>query len=67
MSEGTHGNLGHIGQSTACGGYRGKLPIKSEMWVSKDTGIDFKAYMNLMKALGMEKLLGKIAEYVESI
>lgn len=45
----------------------GKLPIKSELWVSKDTGIDFKAYMDLMKALGMKKMLGKISGFVESI
>ena len=45
----------------------GKLPIKSELWVSKDTGIDFKAYMDLMKALGMKKMLGKISSFVESI
>jgi|GEM_PF-3434749 len=45
----------------------GQLPIKSELWVSKDTGIDFKAYMDLMKALGMKKMLGKISGFVESI
>ena len=45
----------------------GKLPIKSVLWVSKDTGIDFKAYMDLMKALGMKKMLGKISNFVESI
>jgi hypothetical protein len=45
----------------------GKLPIKSELWVSKDTGIDFAAYMRLMKSLGMQKMLGKLSEFVESI
>jgi len=45
----------------------GKLPIKSVLWVSKDTGIDFKAYMDLMKALGMKKILGEISGFVESI
>lgn len=45
----------------------GKLPIKSVLWVAKDTGIDFKAYMDLMKALGMKKMLGKISSFVESI
>ena len=45
----------------------GKLPIKSELWVAKDTGIDFKVYMDLMKALGMKKMLGKISNFVESI
>jgi hypothetical protein len=45
----------------------GKLPIRSVLWVSKDTGIDFKAYMDLMKALGMKKMLGKISGFVESI
>lgn len=45
----------------------GKLPIRSVLWVSKDTGIDFEAYMDLMKALGMKKMLGKISSFVESI
>jgi hypothetical protein len=45
----------------------GKLPIKSELWVSKDTGIDFTAYMHLMKSLGMQKMLGKLSQFVESI
>jgi hypothetical protein len=45
----------------------GKLPIKSELWVSGDTGIDFKAYLDLMKALGMKKMLGRLSEFVESI
>lgn len=45
----------------------GELPIRSELWVAKDTGIDFKAYMELMKSLGMQKMLGKLAEFVESI
>ena len=45
----------------------GQLQIKSVLWVSKDTGVDFKAYLDLMKALGMKKMLGKISGFVESI
>jgi hypothetical protein len=45
----------------------GRLPIRSELWVSQDTGIDFRAYMDLMKALGVQKMLGKLSEFVESI
>jgi hypothetical protein len=45
----------------------GRVPVKTELWVSKDTGIDFAAYLDLMKKMGMEQMLGKLASFVSSI
>jgi hypothetical protein len=41
--------------------------MKIELWVSKDVGLDFPDYWNLMQKLGMEKMLGKLSEHIHSI
>lgn len=45
----------------------GKIAVKSELWVSKETGVDFQFYMELMKKLGTEKMLGRLSEFVSRI
>lgn len=45
----------------------GKVPVKSELWVAKDTGLDFPAYLDLMKKLGVDQMLGKLAGFVSAI
>ena len=46
---------------------KGKLPVKSVLWVSKDPPIDFAAYLNLLQKMGMHKMLGKMADFVGKI
>jgi hypothetical protein len=45
----------------------GVVPVKSELWVAKDTGIDFNVYVELMKKMGLEQMLGKLAGFVKSV
>ncbi|MBW1810922.1 MAG: DUF4412 domain-containing protein [Deltaproteobacteria bacterium] len=46
---------------------KGKLPVKSVLWVSKDPSIDFAAYLDLLQKMGIHKMLGKMAEFVGKI
>lgn len=45
----------------------GEVPVKSELWITKDTKMDFRAYLDLMKKIGVEKMLGSLTEYATSI
>jgi hypothetical protein len=45
----------------------GRVPVRSELWVSKETGVDFSAYMDLMKKMGMDQALGKLSQFVTAI
>jgi hypothetical protein len=45
----------------------GDLSVKSELWVTKDVNMDFKAYLDLMKRIGGEKMLGRLTEYTTAI
>ncbi len=45
----------------------GRLPVKSELWVAADTGVDFAAWLRLMDALGLTRTLGRIGEFVGQI
>lgn len=45
----------------------GELSVKSELWVTKDVNMDFKAYLDLMKRIGIEKMLGRLTEYASAI
>jgi hypothetical protein len=45
----------------------GELSVKSELWVTKDINMDFKAYLVLMKRIGIEKMLGRLTEYATAI
>jgi PHD/YefM family antitoxin component YafN of YafNO toxin-antitoxin module len=46
---------------------KGAMEIEMEMWVSKDTGVDPKAYLNLIEQMGLEKTLGRLFEHVAAI
>jgi hypothetical protein len=45
----------------------GEIPVKSEVWVTKDIKINFQAYLDLMKKIGTEKMLGNLMECATSI
>jgi hypothetical protein len=45
----------------------GTVPIQSELWVAKDSGLDFGAFLKLMQRLGTDALLGPLAEFAGAI
>lgn len=45
----------------------GEVSVKSELWVTKDIKMDFKAYLDLMRKIGIEKMLGRLTEYATAI
>ena len=45
----------------------GRVPIQSELWVAKDSGLDFGAFLKLMQKLGTDVMLGGLAEFAGAI
>ncbi len=45
----------------------GRLPVKSELWVAADTGVDFAAWLGLMDAMGLTRTLGRIGGFAGRI
>jgi hypothetical protein len=45
----------------------GKTPLHGELWLSTEPGIDFKTYLGLMKKIGMQAILGRLSDLVDSL
>ncbi|HUU00623.1 MAG TPA: DUF4412 domain-containing protein [Myxococcota bacterium] len=45
----------------------GKMPVHGELWVSAEPGIDFVTFLGLMKKMGMQVMLGRLSDLVDSL
>ncbi len=46
---------------------RGKISIRVEMWIGENTGIRFDDFIKIMDQLGMQKMLGRLSDYVSEL
>lgn len=45
----------------------GRLPIRGELWLSAEPGVDIKTFLGMMKKMGMQAMLGRLAELADSL
>lgn len=45
----------------------GRLPVHTELWVTREAGVDFAAWLRLMDAMGLTAAFGRLGSFVDQI